>query len=128
MITTKDNYELIKEQIKEKYSNLFIMSKLANDDKYIFEKEYIKFNIINLFFSDEEEIEIGIPEISLCIDSIDIKLQEWLHSKNITFMVRNDLEEKDIAIEFKEFNVDNMQIIFDVFDIINNFESDEITY
>jgi hypothetical protein len=128
MIKTKDNYELIRQQIEDRYSNLFIMSKLINDDKYMFAIEYIRFNSINLFFSDEEEIDMGLPELSLYIDNTSMKLQEYLRSKNISFMVRDELSHEDIAIEFQEFNMEYMQIIFDVFDIINDYEDDGIVY
>jgi hypothetical protein len=113
-----ENFEIIKEKILEKYSNIFLIDKLINEYNYFFGNNHVKFNIVDIFCDYEKEIYRGIPNISIRIDSLDIKIQKFLESKNIEFEVRDDIMNTDIYIEELQYGEKSTQLILNILDFI----------
>jgi hypothetical protein len=112
-ISMDEYFKTIKDKISHKYYDLYVMGILAEAGDYFFIKDYIQFDIVVIFF---EQYKYAID---ICIESIDIKIQEFLKSKNIKFKLRCDLfktEPENIYIEELAYNEQTMQIILDILD------------
>jgi hypothetical protein len=118
-ISMDEYFKTIKDKIAYKYYDLFIFGVLANAGDYFFVKDYIKFDIVDIFFEPYKYT------IAIRIESTDIKIQEFLKSKNIdfgfNFGFNFDLfqtKPKNINIEELQYNEQTIQIILDIIDFI----------
>lgn len=108
-------FKTIKDKIAYKYYDLFIIGVLADAGDYFFVKDYIQFDIVDIFFEPYKYT------IAICIESTNIKIQEFLKSKNIDFGFNFDLfqtKPKNINIEELQYNEQTMQIILDIIDFV----------
>lgn len=113
-----EDFEMIKQKVSDKYYDLFIADKLTNELDYFFGNKYIRFNMIDIFCSYKEEIYKGISNISINIESIDLKIVRFLESKNVDFEVREDAFYEDICIEELNYGEESTQLILDLLDFV----------
>jgi predicted P-loop ATPase len=116
-----------KKEIVDKYADEFLLSKLINDEKYVYDNPsynfyFIKFNNVLIHFTSDEDIYYSDDDIRINIKSNKIEtIYRWLKLTKKKFSVTIEDSKIERIIIDLNYNKNDMKILFQILDFMKLF-------